>query len=109
MGRKVVTGRRLNSAYANDSADQSPWGASRSAYRFAAMASFVVSAIRNGGSRSAVQAALLEVFDGAINLNPIMFRLFKNRSDGGREFWVRQRADRNADQRRQVVGSPIDR
>jgi hypothetical protein len=55
------------------------------------------------------QAALLEVFDGTIHLNPMMFRLLKNRSDGGRAFWVCQRADRNADQRRQVVGSPIDR
>ena len=33
-------------------------------------------------------AALLEVFDGTINLNPVMFRLFKNRSDGGGVFWV---------------------
>src|SRR5216683_1201348 len=32
------------------------------------------------------RAALLEVFDGTINLNPIMFRLLKNRSDGGRVF-----------------------
>jgi hypothetical protein len=29
------------------------------------------------------RAALLEVLDGAINSNPIMFRLLKNRSDGG--------------------------
>jgi hypothetical protein len=31
---------------------------------------------------------LLEVFDGTINLNPIIFRLLKNRSDRGRVFWV---------------------
>jgi hypothetical protein len=29
---------------------------------------------------------LLEVFDGATNLNPIMFRLLKSRSEGGRVF-----------------------
>jgi hypothetical protein len=53
--------------------------------------------------------ALLEVFDCTIDLNPIMFRLLENRSDRGRVFGVRQRADRNANQRGQVVGLPIDR
>jgi hypothetical protein len=42
---------------------------------------------------------LLEVFNGTINLNPNMFRLLENRSDGGWVFWVGQRADSNADQR----------
>ena len=55
------------------------------------------------------RAVLLEVFDGTINLDPIMFRLVKNRSDGRHVFWIYQRADRNADHRRQVVGLPADR
>jgi hypothetical protein len=38
-----------------------------------------------------------------------MFRLLKNRPDGGRVVRVCQRADRNADERRQLVGLPIDR
>jgi hypothetical protein len=54
-------------------------------------------------------AALLEVLDGTVDVNPMMFRLLENRSGGGRVFWVCERADRNADHRRQDVGSPIDR
>src|SRR5580658_3288258 len=34
-------------------------------------------------------AALPEVLDGTVNSNPVMFRLLKNRYDGGRVFWVR--------------------
>src|SRR5271154_5809957 len=49
------------------------------------------------------------MFDGTLHLNPMMFRLLKNRSDGGRGFWVCKRADGNTDQRRQIVGFPIDR
>src|ERR1700722_13033155 len=54
-------------------------------------------------------AALREVFDGAADLNPIMFRLLKNRSEGSRVFWICQRANGNANQRRQALGLPVDR
>jgi hypothetical protein len=53
--------------------------------------------------------ALLEVFDGTIDLNPIMFRLLENRPDGRRLFRVGQRPDGNADHRRKPVGLPVDR
>jgi hypothetical protein len=42
---------------------------------------------------------LLEVFNRTVNLNPNMFRLLENRSDGGWIFWVCQRAHGNAYQR----------
>jgi hypothetical protein len=52
--------------------------------------------------------AFLEVFNPTINLNPEMFRLLENRSDGGWGLWVCQRADGNADQRGQILGLPVD-
>ena len=45
------------------------------------------------------EAALPEVLHGTINLNPIMFRLFENRYDGGWVLWFCHRADCNGDQR----------
>jgi hypothetical protein len=55
------------------------------------------------------RAASLEVLNGrAVNLNPSMFRLLENRSDGGWVFWVCQRANGNTNQRGEVVGFPID-
>jgi len=41
--------------------------------------------------------ALLEVFDGPVDLKPIMFRLLENRSDWRRVFGVCQRTNGNAD------------
>jgi hypothetical protein len=61
-----------------------------------------VSALPEAGDDSvgtSCHAALLEVFNCTIKLNPIMFRLLKNGSDGGGIFWICQRADGNADQR----------
>src|ERR1700722_15635445 len=65
--------------------------------------------VPGGVSLDFYHAALLEVFDGAADLNPIMFRLLKNRSEGSGVFWICQRAHGNANQRRQAVGLPVDR
>jgi hypothetical protein len=54
------------------------------------------------------EAALPEVLHGTINLNPIMFRLFENRYDGGWVFWFCHRADCNGDQRGQIAEFPVD-
>src|SRR5215218_1054386 len=53
-------------------------------------------------------AALLEVLS-AWDFHPGMFRLFENRLDRSWEIWSRDRADGNADHRRQIVGLPVDR
>jgi hypothetical protein len=55
----------------------------------------------NGGGVSAV--ALPEVLYGTINLNPVMFRLLKNRYDGGWVSWFCHRADCNSDHRGQIA------
>jgi len=55
-----------------------------------------------------LKCALLEMFDGAGNLNPTVFRLLKDRYVGGRKIRVSQRADGYADQRWHNVSLPID-
>src|SRR3954468_8245109 len=50
----------------------------------------------------------LEVLDGPLKLNPVVFRLLKNRYDRGWVFWICHRADCNTDHRRQVSDFPID-
>src|SRR5579862_2203293 len=51
----------------------------------------------------------LEMLDGALDLNPVMFRLLENRYDGGGVFRICHRADCNTDHRRQAGDFPIDR
>jgi hypothetical protein len=53
------------------------------------------------------KAALPEVLHGTINLNPIMFRLFENRYDGGWVFWFCHRADCNGDGQRQEMAPSL--
>jgi hypothetical protein len=61
-----------------------------------------------GGVSVFWKAVLREVLRGAINLNPIVLRLFEDRYHGARVFRVCHRADGNGDQRGHVAEFPVD-
>ena len=51
---------------------------------------------------------MLKVLNGTVNLNPVMFRLLKDRDDGGWIVRVCHRADGNADHCGQIGDFPVD-
>jgi hypothetical protein len=56
-----------------------------------------------------LQPAFLEMLDGLINVDPMMLRPLEYRKGGSRKAGVAERAYRDADERWQDVGLPIDR
>jgi hypothetical protein len=68
---------------------------------------FCISSSRRSGTF--LQSAFLEMLDCLINVDPMMLRPLEYRKGGSRKAGVAERANRDADERWQDVGLPIDR